>query len=53
MTDRDSLIRTYLMRQKDLADQEQRHKNLKIQVEEKRKHFQRTENYIKNLETIG
>eukprot|EP00349_Pseudokeronopsis_sp_Brazil_P001793 CAMPEP_0202956486 /NCGR_PEP_ID=MMETSP1396-20130829/989_1 /ASSEMBLY_ACC=CAM_ASM_000872 /TAXON_ID= /ORGANISM="Pseudokeronopsis sp., Strain Brazil" /LENGTH=362 /DNA_ID=CAMNT_0049673515 /DNA_START=1 /DNA_END=1089 /DNA_ORIENTATION=- len=53
MTDRESLIKTYLSRQKDLADQEQRLKNLKIQVEEKRKQFQRTENYIKNLETIG
>jgi 26S proteasome regulatory subunit T4 len=53
MTDRDALIRTYIQRQKDHSEMQEKVKNMKLQIEEKRKMFDRTENYLKNIESIG
>jgi len=53
MTDRDALIRTFIQRQKEHSDMQERVKNMKLQIEEKRKTFDKTENYLKNIESIG
>ena len=53
MTDREALIRTYVLRQKEHSDMQERTKNMKLQIDEKRKTFDKTENYLKNIESIG
>ena len=53
MTDREALVRTYIQRQKDNSDVQERVKNIKLQIEEKRKTYDRTENYLKSIESIG
>ncbi len=53
MTDREALIRTYIQRQKDHSEMQEKVKNMKLQIEEKRKMFDRTENYLKSIESIG
>jgi 26S proteasome regulatory subunit T4 len=53
MTDREALVRTYIQRQKDNSDVQERVKNIRLQIEEKRKTYDRTENYLKSIESIG
>ena len=53
MTDREALIRTYIARQKDNSEMQEKVKNMKLQIDEKRKTFDKTENYLKNIESIG
>lgn len=53
MTDRETLIRTYVQRQKEHSDMQERVKNMKLQIDEKRKTYDKTENYLKNIESIG
>jgi len=53
MTDRENLIRIYVQRQKEHSDMQERVKNMKLQIEEKRKTYDKTENYLKNIESIG
>ena len=53
MTDREALVRTYIQRQKDNSDVQERVKNNKLQIEEKRKTYEKTENYLKSIESIG
>ena len=53
MTDRAQLIQNYIKVQKDLAAQKETLLRKQAERDETKKAVDRTENYIKNLESIG
>ena len=53
MSDRAKLIEDYIKVQKDLAQQKERLVQMQTERDEKKKAVERSENYIKNLESIG
>jgi len=53
MTDRQTLINNYIQRQKDVAQIKERYGKLTVQRDEQKKMVDRTENYLKNIESIG
>lgn len=52
-TDRATLVANYIQRQKDVAAIKERHQKMLNEKDEKRKMVDRTENYLKNIESIG
>jgi ribosomal 50S subunit-associated protein YjgA (DUF615 family) len=53
MMNRDKLVQTYIMRQKELATIQERFNKLQNEMDDKKKLFNRTEQQIKNLECIA
>ena len=53
MTDRATLVKNYIQRQKDVAQTKERHEKFITERDEKRKTLERTDGYLKNLECIG
>ena len=53
MTDRATLVKNYIQRQKDVAQTKERHEKFIAERDEKRKTLERTDGYLKNLECIG
>ena len=53
MTERATLVANYLQRQKDVAQQKERLAKLQQEKEDKKKMLDKTDGYLKSLESIG